>query len=166
MMKLKLFLCTFMLLGLIGIAPIFAGAQEKNSDYDWMKQRLAATKAFTIDVLKAMPEDKYDFRPGEGIRTFKEQAYHIVYSIDYYKRVFSGNPQAVWQPGKEDAKSRAELLKWADEEFDAIEKTIMAAKNNPRLTAGIISFLDHNAHHRGQMIIYLRKNGIKAPNYR
>lgn len=158
---------TLILLVSIGcFAQSTKDATKKKSDYDWMKQRLAATKAFTLDVFKAMPDEKYNYRPEKGVRTFKEQAYHIVYSIDYFRRVFAGNPQAAWKPGKEDSKSKTELINWANQEFDAMEKIIMASSNNPRLTAGIISYLDHNSHHRGQMIIYLRKNGIAAPRYR
>ena len=165
-MKLRFIILPTVLFFLLGVAPVSTSAFVKAGDYDWMKQRLAATKAFTLDVLKAMPDDKYDFRPTKDVRTFKEQAYHIVYSIDYYRRVFGGNGQAAWQPGKEDTKSKAELITWANEQFDEMEKLIMAASNNPRLTAAIMSYLDHNAHHRGQMIIYLRANGIKAPAYR
>ena len=150
----------------LGMLLLLTSASPKEGDYDWLKQRLAATKAFTIEVMEAMPDDKYNFRPDEGVRTFKEQAYHIVYSIDYYKRVFGGNPNAAWSPGKEDSKNKADLVTWAKQQFDEMEKVIMGATNNPRLTAGIVSYLDHNAHHRGQMITYLRMSGIAAPSYK
>ena len=165
-MKLRSIYLSVIILCLLAITPISSTANNGAGDYDWLKKRLAATKAFTVEVISAMPEDKYDFRPTKEVRTFKEQAYHVVYSIDYYKRVFGGNPRAAWAPGKEDSKSKAELIAWANEQFDEMEKVIMAASNNPRLTAGIISYLEHNSHHRGQMVAYLRKNGIAAPRYR
>ncbi len=153
-------------IGMMGILTLLTSASHKEGDYDWLQKRLAATKAFTVEVISTMPEGKYNFKPDDGVRSFKEQAYHVVYSVDYYRRLFGGNPNAAWSPGNEGSKSKAELVKWANEQFDEMEKVIMAAKNNPSLTAGIISYLDHNAHHRGQMIIYLRMNNVAAPNYR
>ncbi len=140
-------------------------AQDKGG-YDWLKQRLETTKDFTLQVINAMPEDDFDFKPSEDVRSFKAQAYHIVYSIDYFNRVFQGNAQPAWAPGDENSKSKKELAKWAIEQFDIINATILAAPNNERLTVGIISYLDHNAHHRGQMISYLRAKGITPPAYR
>lgn len=165
-MKLKQTLAPLFSIALICTAVLLMSAGKKDGDYDYMKQRLEATKAFTIEVINAMPDDKFDYQPNDDVRTFQAQAYHVVYSIDYYNRLFKGNPQPSWKPDAEDSKSKAELAKWAAEQFDAINETILAADNNPRLTAGIMSYLDHNAHHRGQMITYLRMNGIKPPNYR
>jgi len=139
---------------------------KKEGDYDWLKQRLETTKAFTIQVINAMPDDDFDYKPSDDVRSFKAQAYHIVYSIDYFNRVFKGNAQSAWAPGDENSKSKAELAKWAAEQFDAINETILNADNNERLTAGIISYLDHNAHHRGQLITYLRMKDITPPTYR
>ena len=145
---------------------LFTSMAREEGDYDWLKQRLETTKDFTIQVIKAMPEGDYDFKPTEDVRSFKAQAYHIVYSIDYFNRVFKGENQPAWAPGDENSKSKAELEKWAAEQFDAINATILASANNERLTAGIISYLDHNAHHRGQMITYLRAKGVTPPTYR
>lgn len=145
---------------------VLTSAAPKEGDYDWLKQRLETTKAFTIEVINAMPDDKFDYKPNDDVRTFKAQAYHIVYSIDYYNRVFKRNGQAAWQPGDENSMSKAELVKWATEQFDALNETILSTSSNDRLTAAVISYLDHNAHHRGQMITYLRMNGVTPPSYK
>ncbi len=150
----------------IGVLFTLSSATKKEGDYDWLKQRLAVTKAFTIEVLEAMPEDKYKFRPDDKVRTFQQQAYHVVYSILYYSKIFKGESNYLWVPGNESTKTKSELIAWAKEQFDIMEQVILNSENNPQLTAGIMSYLDHNAHHRGQMIIYLRMNDIPAPNYR
>lgn len=165
-MKRKTTLTPLFALLLIGASVLLTSADKKEGDYDWMKNRLELTKAFTIEVFSAMPEDKYTYKPSDDIRTFQELAYHVVYSIDYYNRLFKGNPQPQWNPGPEDSKSKKELIAWANEQFDAINATILSASNNNQLTAGIMSYIDHNAHHRGNMITYLKTNGIKPPNYR
>ncbi len=165
-MKFKTAYLPLIAIVIIGLMTSFANPTSKEGDYDWMKQRLMATKAFTIEVINAMPEDKFDFKPDDGIRSFQEQAYHLVYSIDYYNRLFASGGNAAWSPEAEDSKSKAEIMKWANDLFDSMEKTILAASNNQQLTSGIMGYLDHNAHHRGQMVIYLRMNGVAAPSYR
>ena len=133
--------------------------------YDWMKARLDTTKDFTIQVLNAMPEDDYDFRPNKDQRTFAAQAYHIAYSIDYFKRAFQ-NPGEAWNPGGENSKTKEELVKWASDQFDEINALILSKDASDLFTAGVISYLDHNAHHRGQIVTYLRLKGITPPTYR
>ena len=151
---------------LLFMAFLLTSTSPKEGGYDWLKQRLETTKDFTLEVIRAMPDDKFDFKPNDEVRSFKAQAYHIIYSIDYFNRVFKGNSSAPWSPGGENSKSKAELIQWAIEKFDAINATILAAEQNEALTNGILSYLDHNAHHRGQMVTYLRMNEITPPNYR
>lgn len=165
-MKLRPTHLSLFALVLIGLFSFKSAEMEKRGDYDWLKQRLDATKAFTVEVFEAMPEDKYTYRPNEDVRTFQAQAYHIVYSIDYFERAFASNGQAGWNPDAEDSKSREELIAWANEKFDSMHKMILESTANDKLTAGIMGYLDHNAHHRGQMVTYLRANGIKPPSYR
>ena len=134
--------------------------------YDWLKQRLDATKAYTVAVFEAMPDGDYAYKPNDEQRTFAAQAYHIIYSIDYFQRALSNGGNAQWAPGDENSKTKAELIAWANEKFDAINQYILEQESNDRLTAGVISYLDHNAHHRGQIITYLRLKGITPPQYR
>jgi uncharacterized damage-inducible protein DinB len=160
----KIVVPTFMLLVLALVLTSVASPPKKGG-YDWLKARLEVTKSYTIEVLQAMPDKDYDFKPDAEQRTFKAQAYHIAYSIDYFESALS-NPQAAWNPGDENSKSKEELIQWANGKFDAINKTILESDANDARTAGIISYLDHNAHHRGQIITYLRLKGIKPPNYK
>ncbi|PIQ47399.1 MAG: hypothetical protein COW03_15255 [Cytophagales bacterium CG12_big_fil_rev_8_21_14_0_65_40_12] len=166
-MKRKLTKIAFAAFTLSALALVLTSAASapKKGDYDWLKARLEVTKSYTIEVLQAMPEKDYDFKPDADQRTFKAQAYHIAYSIDYFERALS-NPQAAWNPGDENSKSKEELIKWTIEKFDAINKMILESDASDARTAGIISYLDHNAHHRGQIITYLRLKGIKPPNYK
>lgn len=155
---------TFML-SVLALVLTSVASPPKKGGYDWLKARLEVTKSYTIEVLQAMPDKDYDFKPDAEQRTFKAQAYHIAYSIDYFESALS-NPQAAWNPGDENSKSKEELIQWANGKFDAINKTILESDANDARTAGIISYLDHNAHHRGQIITYLRLKGIKPPNYK
>ena len=150
------------------LALIFIASTAKANEggYDWLKQRLDASKAYTVAVLEAMPEDDYSFKPNDDQRTFAAQAYHIVYSIDYFHRALSNGGNAQWAPGDENSKSKKELIEWANAKFDEINKFILEQESNDALTAGVVSYLDHNSHHRGQIVTYLRMKGIAPPQYR
>ncbi|KYG77686.1 MULTISPECIES: DinB family protein [Roseivirga] len=145
---------------------IASTANANEGGYDWLKQRLDASKAYTVAVLEAMPEDDYSFKPNDDQRTFAAQAYHIVYSIDYFHRALSNGGNAQWAPGDENSKSKKELIEWANAKFDEINKFILEQESNDGLTAGVVSYLDHNSHHRGQIVTYLRMKGIAPPQYR
>ena len=134
--------------------------------YDWLKARLEASKAYTLEVLQAMPADDYDYKPNDEQRTFAAQAYHIAYSMDYFHRAFSNGGNAQWNPGDENSKTKDELIKWVTEKFDEMNAFILSQDLDNGLTAGVIFYLDHNAHHRGQIVTYLRMKGITPPNYR
>ena len=156
-----------MLALLLAATVLFTSARESDKgDYDWLKQRLDASKAYTIEVLEAMPAEDYSYKPNDAQRTFAAQAYHIVYSIDYFHRAFSNGGNANWSPGDENSKSKEELVAWANEKFDEMNNFILAATDNGQLTSGIVSYLDHNSHHRGQIVTYLRMKGLTPPNYR
>ena len=160
----KIAFATFTLSALAIVLTSVASPSKKGG-YDWLKARLEVTKSYTIEVLQAMPDKDYDFKPDAEQRSFKAQAYHIAYSIDYFERALS-NPQAAWNPGDENSKSKEELIKWASEKFDSINKVILESDANDAKTALLISYLDHNAHHRGQIITYLRLKGIRPPAYK
>ncbi|PWL30335.1 DinB family protein [uncultured Roseivirga sp.] len=145
---------------------IASTANANEGGYDWLKQRLDASKAYTVAVLEAMPEDDYSFKPNDDQRTFAAQAYHIVYSIDYFHRALSNGGNAQWAPGDENSKSKKELIEWANAKFDEINKFILEQESNDSLTAGVVSYLDHNSHHRGQIVTYLRMKGVAPPQYR
>lgn len=145
---------------------IASTAKANEGGYDWLKQRLDASKAYTVAVLEAMPEDDYSFKPNDDQRTFAAQAYHIVYSIDYFHRALSNGGNAQWAPGDENSKSKKELIEWANAKFDEINQFILEQESNDALTAGVVSYLDHNSHHRGQIVTYLRMKGIAPPQYR
>lgn len=133
--------------------------------FDAIVQNIKNTKAYTIDVLEALPDIDYDYRPTAEVRTFAEQAAHIAYATEGFADMFmKKNPD--WKSGDGTKLNRQELIDLNRKNFDRIIEVVENASYDDGLHKGIISFLDHNAHHRGQMIIYLRMKGIEPPAYR
>jgi len=140
---------------------------------------------------EAMPENLYAYRPAEGkfksekpafgpseMRTFAEQVKHVACANFAFAAEFDGQqPPAVCDKGGADpAKTKRELLIYLRNSFAAISKSFQAIKPenqfdsiegpyagpNTRLgLAGVVIW--HNADHYGQMVVYLRLNGIVPP---
>lgn len=140
---------------------------------------------------EAMPEEKYSFRPAvQGkftepapfgpteLRTFAEQIKHVACANFAFAAELDGKkpPDACDKGGPSPAKTRGELLAYLRDSFAAMNKSINAinSKNmyepiegpyagpNTRLgLAGVAIW--HVADHYGQIILYLRLNGIVPP---
>ena len=132
-----------------------------------------------VGAAEAMPEDKFDFAPpataGEfkGVRTFSAQVKHVT-EANYY---FFGGPSVTEADVKakseaiEKLKSKAEIVKALKDSFtqahtcvDSItpDNAFVMTANGTR--AGMAAFgMAHFMDHYGQMVEYLRMNGIIPP---
>jgi uncharacterized damage-inducible protein DinB len=129
-------------------------------------------KTYTLAVLEAMPEAHYDFQPTEEVKSFRNQAAHIVSSFNFQME-FIGYPNLA----KVDKTSKATVIKSYTEVFDVIIahiKTLntksLAEEIEPfygtSTKSRMLNLMDnHLAHHRGQLTIYLRLKGVKPPKY-
>jgi hypothetical protein len=140
---------------------------------------------------EAMPEEKWSYRPAAGLfknekppfgpaelRTFAEQVKHVACSNFAFAAELDGAkpPEACDKGGPSPAKTRKELLTYLRDSFAANRKSlsVIDAKNmfdpiegpyagpNTRLGLGVVCIW-HVADHYGQVVIYLRENGIVPP---
>ena len=130
-----------------------------------------------VDAAEAMPEDKYNFAPtnGEfkGARTFGQQVKHVA-EANYY---FWGGPDFTEADDKkitdsiDKLTSKADIVKALKDSFTKAHSMIdgMTAENAFMVTktgtrAGMSAFgIAHMMDHYGQMVEYLRMNGIVPP---
>jgi len=137
-----------------------------------------------IPAAEAMPEDKYGYAPtnGEfkGVRTFAQQIKHVA-AVNYElgaaileeKAPVDINEEA----GPGSITTKADILKYLKESFEYVHKAI-ATINEKNLVEtvrspfgeGSVSRLGlatsvswHGFDHYGQMVEYLRMNGIVPP---
>ncbi|MGE5215241.1 MAG: DinB family protein [Nitrospirota bacterium] len=141
-----------------------------------------------LDAAGAMPEDKFDFSPEKlnlpgsdykGVRTFGEQLKHIAASNYLIWSPITGEkPPDTVNDGKgpDNMKAKADIIKYVKDSFAFGHKAV-ATLNSSNLVEPITStsgrpttrlFLAtfapaHCFDHYGQMIEYLRLNGIVPP---
>lgn len=158
--------------------PLFGQQNDFIKEY---LERLENSRKYLILVAETMPEDKYDFRATPESMSFSENLMHIGWAMDWHSQSLMGGRKARdWDTDTElktDAKSKEEMIAKIDETFG---KTIEFISNfdinklDERLDyfgldrtkrQVLLLLADHITHHRGQMLVYLRLNGLKPPRY-
>jgi uncharacterized damage-inducible protein DinB len=137
-----------------------------------------------VPAAEAMPEDKFAFAPtnGEfkGVRTFGEQVKHVA-AVNYElgAAILGEKPPADVndEAGPASVKTKAEILTYLKESFTYVHKAIQSI-NEKNLTEPVkspfgegkvtrlslaTSVVGHGFDHYGQMVEYLRMNGIVPP---
>ncbi|MFN8347924.1 MAG: DinB family protein [Spirosomataceae bacterium] len=175
-MKLLSFVCLFLL-----VSSAFAQNQPpfiKDALSKWK-----GMKSYTLGVAEAMPEEKYDYKPVSEEMSFGHQLVHMAGNMYYLsaKLIRGVDPPiditAVLTKATEGKMSKKEILQLIGNAFDYTEATISQMTDQMleeeldywggHSTKRKIVFLlnDHQTHHRGQLVVYLRLNGIKPPPY-
>jgi uncharacterized damage-inducible protein DinB len=135
---------------------------------------LSGLEAEIVGVAEAMPEDKYNFAPTQGefkgVRTFAQQVKHVAQSGYYFWGSFAGTDE---NGGAyiDKLTTKADIVKALKDQFAMAHKAVdtMTPDNAFEMTktgtrAGMTSFgLAHAMDHYGQMVEYLRMNGIVPP---
>lgn len=145
---------------------------------DWKR-----SKQYTLDCLTAMPADKYAFRPQDSIRTFAQQLIHMAQGTISLMNAATGLkiPALINRQNLENTPSAltADSVRYFtalsyDYAAEALANFNMAeigayvkrGNFNETRLAWMLKAYEHQAHHRGQTIIYIRTVGIKPPNER
>ncbi len=145
-------------------------------------EELRQSRAYTLESAMAMPEDKYSFRPVPEVRSFGQQLVHIAEangSIMEWHVEAKKNPSWPYSGGGERVTSKADVIVQLNASYDYIERGLshmtdatlrdrVKAEDGEEFSRqwGLHLILDHATHHRGQVVVYLRMNGIKPPEYR
>jgi uncharacterized damage-inducible protein DinB len=140
-----------------------------------------AEKGF-LGVAEAMPENKYSYIPTagnfEGVRSFGEQVKHVACAQFAFFNEIEGKtpPEHCEKGGPSKAATKAELLKYLRDSFDYGDKVLatITPQNaldrveggyaTPNTRLGLVAAaVWHISDHFGQLVVYLRLNGIVPP---
>jgi len=138
-----------------------------------------------VEVAEAMPEDKYNFSPEslhipgsdfKGVRTFAVQVKHVATSNYFIWSHLTGDklPAGLNDGnGPENLKSKSDIIKFLKDSFAlghkaaatlTIENMLQTAEGSKSIRLHLATFgVAHAFDHYGQMVEYLRMNGIVPP---
>ena len=146
-----------------------------------LNQSLGIVEHDFVSAADAMPEDKYSYAPtsGEfkGVRTFAEQVKHVACANEAWAKQMSSEkpPERCALGGPNPAKTKAEILKYLQDSFAMVDKAIAetTAENllhsnpgpywGPNRLSALTATVWHISDHYGQLVEYLRMNGIVPP---
>ena len=170
-------------LALIFLAVFTATAQkEKEPKTDFTKMYLPVwieARDHCMDVARAMPEEKYAYKPTEVSKTFGEQMVHIAHTIPLLTQRYVQGMDV--KPNTPDASkmSKQEILTLLEEAFDyttdviytieqeQLDETCVMYHSGNTVSRAFAFFYvqDHMANHRAKSNLYLRMNNIDPPEY-
>jgi hypothetical protein len=166
--------------------PLFsAAAQQTATIASAVDREISGVEKQIMEAAEAMPESKYNFSPeglripgGDytGVRTFSLQVKHV-----------AASNYAIWSPvtgdkfpedfmggnGPEKVKTKAEILNFLKDSFAlghkvaaslTIQNMLEPAEGSKATRLRLAVFaVEHAFDHYGQMVEYLRMNGIVPP---
>jgi hypothetical protein len=162
---------------------VTAHAQQKdpNTASTSVAATLSMIEGQLLGVAEAMPESKYGYIPSNGAfqdaRSFGEQLKHAACSQMAFYNEIEGKtpPEHCEKGGPSKARTRAEIIDYLKESFDygnrvlaTIDRDPMAPISGPyggtrtKLGMAVLSVW-HLSDHYGQLVLYLRMNGIIPP---
>lgn len=171
-------------------APDKSGSQEAADRQDDVPKSIAESVSGTLQfaegnflsVAEAMPDNKYSFVPTagkfDGVRSFGEQVKHVACAQFAFFNEFEGKtpPDDCEKGGHDPAKTKPELMKYLKDSFDYSNRVLakLTAQNaldrvegryagpNTKLGIAVVAVW-HITDHYGQIVEYLRMNGIVPP---
>ena len=184
MQKAKLLLGTFVVMCCSGFALAqMPSPPPAKTPGDALNFDLVIAEHDFVSAADAMPEDKFSFAPStgefKGVRTFAEQVKHVAAANYMFGASILGEKPPVdvgGENGPDSLKTKAEIMKFAKDSFEYLHKALasVTAKNEldqidspfgskvSRLSLASFSTA-HPFDHYGQMVEYLRMNGIVPP---
>lgn len=174
---------------LVSVAGVAAPADAQKQDIPkTTAESVGAILSYTEDqflsVADAMPVEKYSYVPSssggnfDGVRTFAEQVKHVACANFAFFNEIEGKtpPDSCEKGGPAPTKTKAELLQYLRDSF-AYGNKVLATINaqnamdrvegrygGPNTKLGMATIaVWHVADHYGQVVYYLRLNGIVPP---
>lgn len=133
-----------------------------------MKAQLLSTiensRAYTLAIAEAMPEDRLNFRPVPTVWSFLELMNHIAYGVVWWTENCIRKVKTPWDPPAP-YKTKADTKRSLQQSFDYLNEVLNAADLDHETIHGVFATLDHITHHRGQATTYLRCNEITPAEY-
>jgi uncharacterized damage-inducible protein DinB len=176
----------FLVFPLLGSAMVMAQAKPEapRTVSQAMDRAVTGVEREFVPAAEAMPEDKYTYAPSggefKGVRTFAQQVKHVA-AVNYLVAAdMLGEKPPVelgGESGPDSIKTKADIVKFLKDSFAYAHKAVAATNEANQVEAiknpfgegtttrlGMATLIvGHCFDHYGQMVVYLRSNGIVPP---
>src|SRR5579864_1190343 len=182
--KIGIILCSLLWLTITASAQTAKPKEVHRTVTEVLDHTVSNLESEFVPASEAMPEDKFDFAPTDGefkgARTFAQQIKHVA-AVNYElgAALLEQKPpvDVADEAGSASITTKADILKFLKESFAYVHKGI-ATINEKNLGGTVKSpfgeapvsrlglaaaVASHGYDHYGQMVVYLRMNGIVPP---
>ncbi len=176
--------CGLLLLSVAAAAQTSKPKEEQHTISQLLDRSVSNLEHEFVPAAEAMPEDKFGFAPTDGefkgVRTFAQQIKHVA-AVNYElgAALLEQKPPVDIgdESGPASITTKADILKYLKDSFEYVHKAL-AAINEKNATGTVkspfgegsvsrlglaMSVSSHGFDHYGQMVEYLRMNGIIPP---
>lgn len=140
-------------------------------------QKLNHAKEYTLKVAALMPAEKYLFKPSQDEMNFGDQLLHLSQNLGWLSSAYLKQEQNPVNKSDMKVHHKDSIVMIINKAYayaiSAMESfqpshlkdpvTFFAGPMNKLQVINLIN--DHQTHHRAQILVYLRMNGIKPPDY-
>jgi hypothetical protein len=166
-------------------APRAQSSQQPSTIASVVDRDISAIEKQVVDAAEAMPEDKFNFSPEnlnipgsdyKGVRSFAVQVKHIATSNYFIWSPLTGEklPEGLNDGnGPSNLRTKADIIKFLKDSFAlghrsaatlTAENMLQSPPNSKSTRLRLAEFgVAHAYNHYGQMVEYLRMNGIVPP---
>ena len=159
-------------------APVATADKQSSQRIAIMIAQWSRAKNWTLEYIAKMPEENFGFKPVPEVRSFAEQMLHLAYwNFGFTAKSFNRPlPYKEADLMKDDFKSKARLTQVVSESYDFVisglkqipdeqleQKTVTGSGQTIRRIERLNDAYEHQTHHRGQTVVYLRLKGIEPP---
>jgi hypothetical protein len=165
------------------------GAQSASTIAGVVDRQITQLEKQFIGVAEAMPEDKFDYTPSQlntkdsrdPVRSFVTEVKHVATANYFFWTPLTGDPMpagVTGANGPEDLKTKAQVIQYLKDSFalghkaaatlttdNAVEQLPTRQGKAPRLYLATFA-VEHAYDHYGQLVLFLRMNGITPPGSR
>jgi hypothetical protein len=147
---------------------------------------ISVTENEVVPTAAAMPKEKYSFAPTDhgftGVRTFAQQVKHLAannYRMAAYIVGGTPTPEEEAETGPDAVRSKAQIMDYLQGSFTTLHRAVATINetnlveplaNHPKPQSTRLQLAEdvvaHSFDHYGQMVEYLRMNGIIPPTSR
>lgn len=158
---------------MLAAVQLSAADLAKDSIMGPIRTQWETTKKLIVGIAEVIPEARYDFRPTPEVRTFREILIHVISENSLHIGFVTG--ENLDRSKYESLKTRDEILKALRESYDhnatvyagmtdekAAEIVTIRNQRVPRWMGALLNIAD-NMDHYGNLVVYVRVNGIVPP---
>jgi len=134
-----------------------------------------------IAMAEDFPEDKYDFKPNPGERSFEDQLLHAAVNVNYFvNNLTKGIKPPTYDVKRSDYATKAAVVKYVKKAF-AEGAALIKSKGDAGMSDLCIDpftnqqdrfsdlawgFIEHSGEHYGQLVVYYRVAAMVPPESR